>query len=471
MSAPRRYQDIPGPRGVPFFGNAYQFDKRRVHERFAEWVQEYGPYVRIRVGPRDLLLVADHAVIGSVLRDRPERFRRPSNQAKIAREMGFEDGRFFNDAVWKRQRRMVMAALDPGHVKAFFPSLKNVVARLEGRWRKAAVAGTVIDLQADLMRYTVDAIAGLAFGADVNTLESDEDVIQCHLNQIFPALARRSLAPFPYWRYVPLPADRRLDGSVREVKAAIGGFIAQARKRLQDDPELRIHPRNLLEAMIVAADVPGSEVDDRDIAGNVFIALIAGEDTTANTLAWLLDFLHRHPEAMRRAREEVKRVASETASFTLEQMAELPFIDACINETMRLKPVAPLLPSQANQDTVVGDVAIAANTFVVCVMRPDAVEERHFPDPKAFRPERWLGAAADAPSARSTTRVSMPFGAGPRLCPGRYLALLEMKMAIAMLLGGFTIDRVGTRDGAPAKELFAFAMGPVGLEMKLASPA
>ena len=103
MSAPRRYEEVPGPRGVPFFGNAFQFDKRRVHEQFAEWVQEYGPYVRVRIGPRDLLLVADHAVIGSVLRDRPQRFRRPSNQAKIAREMGFDDGLFFaNDDVWKR---------------------------------------------------------------------------------------------------------------------------------------------------------------------------------------------------------------------------------------------------------------------------------------------------------------------------------------------------------------------------------
>ena len=187
--------------------------------------------------------------------------------------------------------------------------------------------------------------------------------------------------------------------------------------------------------MIVAADVPGSDVDDRDIAGNVFIALIAGEDTTANTLAWLLDFLHRHPEAMRRAREEVERVAPETASFTLEQMAELPFVDACINETMRLKPVAPLLPSQANQDTVVGDVPVPANTFVVGVMRPDALEERYFPDAKAFEPERWLVRHGRRAERASTTRVSMPFGAGPRLCPGRYLALLEMKMAIAMLLG------------------------------------
>jgi hypothetical protein len=106
VSAPRRYQDIPGPRGVPVFGNAFQFDKRASTSSSPSGCRQFGPYVRVRIGPRDLLLVADHAVIGSVLRDRPERFRRPSNQAKIAREMGFEDGLFFaNDAVWKRQRR------------------------------------------------------------------------------------------------------------------------------------------------------------------------------------------------------------------------------------------------------------------------------------------------------------------------------------------------------------------------------
>ena len=465
----RRYQDLPGPRGVPVFGNAFQFEKSRVHEKFAEWIATYGPYVRVRVGPRRLLLIGDHAVIGSVLRERPERFRRPTNQSRIASEMGFEEGLFFaNDAVWRRQRRMVMAALDPGHVKAFFPSLNVVVRRLEGRWRTAAGRGTVIDLQADLMRYTVDAIAGLAFGADVNTLESEGDVIQRHLNQIFPALARRALAALPYWRWVRLPADRRLAASVDEVKRAIQGFITKARQRLLDDATLRNRPRNLLEAMIVAADAPGSEVDDRDIAGNVFIALLAGEDTTANTLAWLFDFLYSHPQALRRAREEVERIAPGRADFTLEQMADLTYVEACINETMRLKPVAPLLPAQANQDTVVGDVQVPADTFVVGVMRTDALDPDHFPRPRSFEPERWLTASADAPNARSPTRVSMPFGAGPRLCPGRYLALLEMKMATAMLLRAFAIERVGTGDGKPARERFAFAMGPVGLEMKLA---
>ena len=138
------------------------------------------------------------------------------------------------------------------------------------------------------MRYTVDAIAGLAFGAEVNTLESDDDVIQQHLDKIFPALGRRLLAPLPVWRWWRSAADRQLEQSLVEVKSAVAGFIAQARDRLVAEPGLRVHPRNLLEAMIVAADAPDSGITDAQVAGNVLTMLLAGEDTTANTLAWTI---------------------------------------------------------------------------------------------------------------------------------------------------------------------------------------
>ena len=253
-AAPLR-KTFPARRPCPSSATPSSSTSARVHEQFADWVQEYGPYFRLRIGPRDLLLVADHAVIGSVLRDRPERFRRPTNQATIAREMGFEEGLFFaNDAVWKRQRRMVMAALDPGHVKAFFPSLKTVVGRLEGRWRKAATAGSVIDLQADLMRYTVDAIAGLAFGADVNTLESDEDVIQRHLNQIFPGAGAARHGPVSL---LALPADAcgpRLERAFAKSGRRSTSFIAAGAAAPARRAGAASRPRNLLEAMIVAAD-------------------------------------------------------------------------------------------------------------------------------------------------------------------------------------------------------------------------
>ena len=184
------------------------------------------------------------------------------------------------------------------------------------------------------MRFTVDAIASLAFGSEVNTLESDDDVIQLHLNQIFPALSRRILAPVRYWRYLKLPADRALDRSVQAVRAAIEGFIAQARERIAREPERREHPRNLLEAMINAADEDGSGLDDRDVAGNVLVMLLAGEDTTANTLAWLLHFPHANPEVERRARDEVMRWRRTLRlTHTPETIGALDYVEACAMET------------------------------------------------------------------------------------------------------------------------------------------
>ncbi|NNM63855.1 MAG: cytochrome P450 [Burkholderiales bacterium] len=464
---PRPLSDLPGPRGLPWVGQAWRLRPDRLHLQLEAWGRQFGPCYQFRFGPRTILVVSGHATIQTLLRDRPERFRRPLLGGRIAREMGFDEGLFFaNDETWQRQRRMVMAGLDPGHVKAYFPTLLNVTLRLRTRWKAAAHNESRIDLQADLMRFTVDASAGLAFGMDVNTLESDDDVIQRHLNRIFPKLHRRGLALLPYWRYVRLPSDRALDRSVCAVQQAIRGFIADARQRLQRDPSLRERPRNLLEAMICAADRADSDVNDHDVAGNVIVLLLAGEDTTANTLAWMIELLHRHPHALERARAEVRRLAPDPAGFTPEQMASLDYLDACIQETMRLKPVAPLLLVQAVSETTVADVLVPADTVVFALMRHDSLDAREFPDPTAFKPERWLSADPAAPNAASK-RISMPFGAGPRICPGRYLALLEMKMAMAMLLGCFGIETVAPTAGGATREHLSFSMGPVGLHMRL----
>jgi cytochrome P450 len=367
---------------------------------------------------------------------------------------------------WRKQRRMVMASFAPGHVRAYFPSLVKVTLRLQGRWRKAARDGQAIHLQADLMRYTVDAIAGLAFGKDINTLESGEDVIQRHLDKVLPAIFRRVLTFVPYWRWFKLAADRELDASVAVINRTILEFVAQARQRLRDEPGLRAHPRNLLEAMIVAADEPGSGLEDKHVAGNVLTMLLAGEDTTANTLAWMIHLLHRHPDALQRVQQEVRTLAPDPALYTMEQMDSLEFLDACASETMRLKPVAPFIALQSLRDTVVGDVRVPQGTQIWGVLRHDSVREPLFANAGAFEPQRWLGDAAQ-PLSAAARRAAMPFGSGPRMCPGRYLALLEMKMAMAMLLSGFDIDAVDTPDGGPARERMAFTMNPVGLVLRL----
>jgi cytochrome P450 len=299
-------------------------------------------------------------------------------------------------------------------------------------------------------------------------------VIQQHLDKIFPAIFSRIMKPVPTWRYVRSAADRQLEAAIAEVKAAVEGFVVQARARLAAEPQRRAQPQNLLEAMIVAADEPGSGIDDWLVAGNVLTMLLAGEDTTANTLAWMIHLLWQNPAALDRAREEVRSICGDAIEPSLEQLAQLDYVEACAHETMRLKPVAPLLPLQALRDVQLGDVLVPAGRIVMSLMRRDSVSDRHLARAAAFEPERWLATAGDvapgvAPGlhAASAKRISMPFGAGPRICPGRYLALLEMKMAMATLLGRFEISDVSTPDGQPPRENMAFTMAPVGLRMRL----
>jgi cytochrome P450 len=300
----------------------------------------------------------------------------------------------------------------------------------------------------------------------VNTLESNENALQACIDEILPAISRRGFTPFPYWRWVRLPQDRRLDRSVTALRSAVTNLIAQARGRLASNPALQTKPSNLLEAMLVAADAPDSGVSDDAVAGNVSTMLIAGEDTTAHSIAWLLHLLHQHPECLASAVAEAKHLAGDPANYTLEVMDEMVYLEACISESMRLKPVAPFMNVEAVQDTVIEDVTVPKGTMIMCLLRHDSVSETHFENAQTFKPERWLSGAAAIDK-----RVSTPFGTGPRTCPGRYLALLEIKLAVAMLLSRFTVNKLSTHDGKPVQERFGFVMSPQNLHMRLSTLA
>ena len=464
MERLRRIEDLPGPRGLPLLGSALDIESTTLHLTAERWAREYGEYFRFRVGGRQFVVLANPETIGTVLRDRPDGFNRTPRLSAIARDLGFAGLLSVNGEAWRRQRTMVMASFDPGHIKSYFPTLTKVTERFARRWQRAARAGEAIDLQADLMRYTVDVTAGLAFGVDMNTVESHDEVIQAHLDKVLPALFRRLMSPLPYWRWLRFPGERRLGVHLEALQRAVTGFIAEARLRMNENPELREEPSNLIEAMIAARDDPASGLTDTDVAGNVLTMLLAGEDTTANTLAWMIYLFDRNRAVLQRAAAEVRGVLGEDHQpRSYEQLARMSFLEACANETMRLKPVAPINTVEAARDTVVAGIHIPKGTLVMCLMRPGAVDERRFADAAAFKPERWLSGEGTT----SAKRVSMPFGAGPRLCPGRYLAMLEIKMVAAMLLGGFEINAVTTPDGGEAAERLALTMSPVGLRLFL----
>ena len=457
----RQMKDLPGPRRWPLIGNLLQIKPSRIHQNVEHWCKQYGPVMRLYFGPRPVLVIANHTTVNTVLRERPGSFRRPSITAKVSAELGgFPNVFNAEGADWRNQRRMVMAGFAPKAIRAYFPALVNVALRLQRRWDTAAKQHRQIDLSSDLKRYTVDIIAGLAFGQDVNTLEAGDNVIQQHLDLILPGIARRSLSIMPYWHYFKLPQDRQLEHSSAALRTEVHALIAQARQRMQADPALRDKPSNLLEAMLAAADQADSGVDNDMVAGNVTTMLLAGEDTTANTIAWLLYLLRSNPHTLQKAAAEIQQLAPDCASFTLEQMDALVYLDAAVQEAMRLKPVGPFLPVEALADITVEDVHVPKGSLVWCVMRHDSMDEKNFANAQVFAPERWLAQTVDK-------QISTPFGAGPRTCPGRYLALLEIKVAMAMLLSRYALDSVATADGQEPPELMSFVMSPVGLRMQL----
>ena len=466
--APRSLKELRGPRPWPVLGNLPQLDLPRMHKTLERWADEYGPLYRLTLGGKTVVVIADGPLIAGLLRDRPDGWRRIGVIGSVIKEMG-GDGVFTAEGDdWRRQRRLVMSAFDPSHLARFFPSLVRVTERLDRRIGAAAQSGEAIDLQAQLMRYTVDVTAGLAFGADVNTIDAGHDVLQAHLDKLFPMIYRRINLPFPYWRHVRLPIDRDFDRHLAKVHKAVRGFVEEARLRMAAEPERAAKPPNLLEALLAARDADGSALGEAQIAGNVLTVLLGGEDTTANTLGWALYLLHRDRDAWQRLVDEVDAtVDDERVLRDFDRTRGLDYVEECIHEAMRLRPVAPLIFVESNRDSTLAGMPMRKGTIVFCVMRyPAVVTAGLGSDAAEFRPARWLDGGSEG--IRALNRSSMPFGGGPRLCPGRYLALLEMKMVLSLIARNYTLVDVGTESGEPPAERLAFAMFPVGLRMKLA---
>jgi cytochrome P450/nitrite reductase/ring-hydroxylating ferredoxin subunit len=463
----RRLEDLPGPPDLPIVGNAFQIRRERAHLDFEAWSREYGPMYRLRLGPRDIVVHDDPALAEPMLRARPETYRRPSPLEPLFEEMGLAGVFSAEGPAWRPQRKLAMEALSQRHLRGFYPTLERVARRLYERWRRAAESGRVLDLADELKLFTVDVTTLLVFGHDVDTLgteDGDGDVIQRHLEHVFPSLNRRLFAIFPYWRWLRLPEDRRLDHALRELRAWLTPFLDEARERLVGEPERADSPANFLESMLAARDPEGRPFSNDVIFGNAMTMLLAGEDTTAYSLAWAVHHLLDAPRAVSELVNEVDEVlGAARVPADLEHANRLPYATAVANEAMRLRPVAPTLTFEANHDVVVGDLAAPKGTTFIFLTRRPATSEAHFDEPLAFRPERWIA----GPSSGKThdASVAMPFGSGPRICPGRSLALLEMRVVLATLYRSFDVERVGPAEDV--REMTAFTMVPVGLRVKL----
>lgn len=463
----RRLQDLPAPAALPGLGNLHQLDPKRLHAQLEAWGRSLGPSYTFRLGTKRILVTSDVAIALSALRDRPGRFRRLSTIEPVAAEMGINGLFSVEGEAWRPQRDLVMRALAPHQLESFFPTLQMITDRLRRRWQRCADAGADSDALQDLTRFTVDATATLVFGKDVNTLESDEDAIQRHIGVILPMVSYRVNALLPYWRYFKLPRDYQLDRSLQAVRAFAEEMIGHVRERMRRSPGES--PRNLLEALLARRDEPESGFSDDDVYANIMTLLLAGEDTTAYSLAWAMHILAVNMELQAQLhRAALDALGEARVPMTFADTAKLGLFEGVAFEAMRMQPVAPLNFLEANETTELAGIEIPKGTPVFLLTRPATLDDNNYQNAMDFNPERWTGRRESAREGHST-RAFLQFGAGPRFCPGRYLATLEMKMVLATLARNFSIEHA--EDPGLTQEVFAFTMMPSRLRLRLRSVA
>jgi cytochrome P450 len=456
MTLPASLTQLPRPKGLPWLGNVLELELTQLPRVLEDWCRAHGPVYRFDMLKRTLLVIAAPELIQHILRERPDTYRRVMNIERALDSMGVTGVFSAEGEAWRKQRKFVNRALDREHLRHFFPTLCRVTERLKSRWQVAAREQREVDVQKELLRYTVDLTANLACGYDMNTLEHGSDVVQEQLEHVFPVLHRRVNAPFPYWRYFKLPADRKFEAAMTQLRTVIGDITTHAREQLANGGA-EARPRNFLEAMLLAQ----SELSDHEVLGNVLTMLVAGEDTTANTLAWAFHYMCQNPTVQAQMQREADQHMG--ASELLGEMPPpdaLPFIESVIHETTRLKPATPILFIEPNQDVELDGLRVPSGTPMILLTRFACIEDGEFRAAAQFQPERWL-AHSPAPGRRG---AFMPFGAGPRLCPGRSLALLEMKYALAMVSRNFTLHPVA--GPAPVQERFEFVLTPENLRVK-----
>ena len=189
--------------------------------------------------------------------------------------------------------------------------------------------------------------------------------------------------------------------------------------------------QDVLAMMLQARDEAGEGMTDAELRDELMTAIAAGHETTATSLAWAFERLLLHPEAYARLCAEVRGASgpngADDVGADAEKLAALPYLDAVIKEVLRLRPVVPLVgrvlqkPCRLGGYDLPAGTAVAANIFLA-QRNPDV-----YPEPEAFRPERWLGVQPDPASW-------LPFGGGIRRCIGAAFATYEMKIVLATIL-------------------------------------
>jgi cytochrome P450 len=198
----------------------------------------------------------------------------------------------------------------------------------------------------------------------------------------------------------------------------------------------------MLDLLLAAHDDDGSRLSRRQVRDQVVTFIVAGHETVASALTWAWHLLATSPAALCRLRDEVDAVCP-GRSPVFADLARLPWTSAVLDETLRLYPPAWVITRRSLGPDVLAGVDVPADALII--MSPWLVhrDAAAWPDPQRFEPSRFLG--EDGLRRRDVVASSayLPFGAGPRLCVGRDMALLEGALVLASIVARVDLEPVG----------------------------
>jgi len=337
---------------------------------------------------------------------------------------------------WKVARHALAPLFTPSAVEAQANVMLQCSQRMVQRLSQYE-DGQLLDMSAELARVTFEIISSMLFSEETQT---DSVEFSAALTRYFNSAGR--IDPLdalgaPDW--VPRPGVCRARKAIKFFETLAEKIVARRRA----DMAKGTAPRDLVTLLLEARDPQtGMGLSEADVAGSIITFVGAGHETTANTLAWTLFLLAKHPSVLSAVEAEIDSCHSEDVARWPEQLV---LTRAVVNEAMRLYPPAPIMSRiAAVADEILGVKISKGSTVIIA---PYIIHRHHslWEQPDYFHPERFLPSAKD----KIVPYAFLPFGAGPRVCIGQRLSQVEAVIVLATLLRSFRFSLPGDCETFP----------------------
>jgi len=428
----------PGPRPLPVLGNGVAMlrDPLRFLTALA---REYGDVASFRIGMQRAVLVNDPVLIERTLRDR--RFVRSAHTRRgLASLLGL--GLLtLEGAAHLRHRRLMQPAFHRERIQRYAAIMAEETYQLLEGWR----GGETRDLRAEMIRLAFTIVARSLFNTGS---VSDAAEFERALTRVLPAVLRSTMLAHAF----PVALPVLYTPSTRAALAGLHDLVRQIVQRRRREGGDR---GDLLSMLLASRDEDGSALSDREICDETLTILLAGNETTANTVCWAWYLLSSHPAIQEELAVEVRKVAAERP-LTYDDLPQLQLTDRVVRESLRLYPASWWSDRVWDEPTEIAGLTIPANTKDVLNSYVTQRDARYFSEPERFDPSRFLPERV----AQLRDGTYLPFGAGVHVCIGHTFALMEARLIIAAIAQRFAIRATRPHTVRPNPMLTLGMAGP-----------